>query len=80
MLFRSLAAVEGRDEEARIERARDRGERAAGRDRNGRRGEREGPRDLPQRTELIARPFVSAARRAGISTRGAAPGARNLVA
>ena len=34
-------------------------------------------RTLP---ELIARPFVSAARRAGISTRGAAPGARNLVA
>src|SRR5947208_1487204 len=34
-------------------------------------------RTLP---DLIARPFVAAARRVGVSTRGHAPGARNLVA
>ena len=48
---------ERREEQARVERALDCRERTAGGDRNRRGGERERPRDLPEGTELIARPL-----------------------
>src|SRR5204863_6019282 len=48
------ATDERGDEEKRIECAFDRGQRAARGDGHGRRGEREGSRDLPERADLIA--------------------------